>query len=83
MEVEFDSAQQANIIEFGRLLDSLLETARGQFALVRDARLIDTFVSREAALRFGYEHYGRSAFLVQPIAPLPDQVDDFHLACRA
>jgi hypothetical protein len=83
METDFDRAQRANINEFGRLLASLLTSAPGRFVLVRDARMVDTFPTREAALRYGYAHYGRSAFLVQHIELLPDRVDDFHLAWPA
>jgi hypothetical protein len=83
MESDFDCAQRANIVEFGRLLNSLLESALGKFVLVKDAHLVDTFSTREAALRFGYTHYGRSPFLVQPVAPLPDRAIDFRPAWRA
>ena len=83
MENDFDSAQRANIVEFGRLLNSLLESARGKFVLVRNAHLVETFSTREAALRYGYEHYGRSPFLVQPVAPLPDRMGDFRPAWQA
>lgn len=83
MESDFDRAQRANIVEFGRVLNSLLEAARGQFVLFKDAQLVETFSTREAALQYGYEHYGRNPFLVQPVAPLPDRVDDFRPAWRA
>ncbi len=82
MESDFDRAQQANIVEFGRQLNSLLESALGKFVLVKDAHLVDTFSTKEAALRFGYSHYGRSPFLVQPVAPLPDRAIDFRPAWR-
>lgn len=80
---DYDSAQQANIAAFGRMLDSLLATDLGKFVVIRNAELVGSFATLEAALRFGYGSYGRRAFLVQQVAPMPTGVDDFHLACPA
>jgi hypothetical protein len=79
---DYERAQQENILSFGRMLEELLVTEKGKYVVICRSELVGTFATREAALGYGYERFGRDPFLVQPVAPLPDRIYDFHLACQ-
>lgn len=47
--------------------DELLGRAEGEFALVKNRRLVDVFKSRDDAIRRGFQEFGNVPFLVKEI----------------
>ena len=52
---------------FESKLDELLRKSKGEYALIHEGQLIDTFKSKEDAIKRGYELFGNSPFLVKLI----------------
>lgn len=52
---------------FESKLDELLGKSKGEYALIHEGQLIDTFKSKEDAIKKGYELFGNSPFLVKLI----------------
>jgi hypothetical protein len=52
---------------FESKLDELLGKAKGEYALIHEEKLIDTFKSKEDAIKRGYELFGNTPFLVKLI----------------
>jgi hypothetical protein len=48
---------------FESKLDELLGKSKGEYALIHEGQLIDTFKSKEDAIKKGYELFGNSPFL--------------------
>ncbi|NRF72318.1 hypothetical protein HLB44_35605 [Aquincola sp. S2] len=79
---EVDTALQTNLEEFRRRLGGLLKSSPGQYAIFAGGDLVKVLATYEAALTYGYEHYSdEQHYLLQKIAPIPEQLD-FHVACR-
>ncbi|HPD19108.1 MAG TPA: hypothetical protein PLF61_05550 [Candidatus Goldiibacteriota bacterium] len=58
---------QKEINFFQSNLKELLSKAKGEYALIKDEKLIDIFKSKEDAIKRGYELFGNSPFLVKQI----------------
>jgi len=60
----------------------LLGRARGQYALVKGDRVVDTFVSLEDALKHGYAEFGNQPFLVKQVieTDVPLEFASFNVA---
>lgn len=65
-----DPAQQQNIDAYLKELDGLLDHSRDKFVVFADARLVKICDTLEAALKLGYQKFGRDPFLVQRVEPL-------------
>jgi hypothetical protein len=52
---------------FERNRSALLGTAKGKFALVKGAQVVDTFESQQDAIKRGYDLYGNVPFLVKQV----------------
>ncbi len=50
-----------------RIKNDLLKRAKGEYALIHGERLIDTFGSKEDAMKKGYQMFGNKPFLVRKI----------------
>jgi len=61
-------ALEQEIATFEALLPAVLATRRGQFVLIKGTRVIDYFVSEDAALSAGYEKFGDEPFLAMEVA---------------
>jgi len=57
---------------FESKLDELLGKSKGEYALIHEGQLIDTFKSKEDAIKKGYELSGNSPFLVKLIIEVED-----------
>ncbi len=57
---------------FEKSKSELLGKAKGEFALIHGSKLIDTFKSRDDAIKRGYEKIGNSPFLVKLIIEVED-----------
>jgi len=57
---------------FESKLDELLGKSKGEYALIHEGQLIDTFKSKEDAIKKGYELFGNSPFLVKLIIEVED-----------
>ncbi|MBU1290909.1 hypothetical protein KKB17_03690 [bacterium] len=57
---------------FESKLDELLGKSKGEYALIHEGQLIDTFKSKEDAIKRGYELFGNSPFLVKMISEVED-----------
>ena len=66
---------------FEQHLPALLGEHRGQFVLIKDARVVDTFASLDDALKRGYEEFESAPFLVQQIleVDMPQNFTSFQL----
>lgn len=64
-----------NILEeelkyFNNSKSELLGKAKGEFALIHGKKLINTFKSRDDAIKRGYEEFGNIPFLVKLITEM-------------
>lgn len=59
---------------FESIRSELLESSKGQFALIKGKDLIGTFKSEAEAYRAGIEKYGNVPFLIKEIIP-EDSID--------
>ena len=57
---------------FESKLGELLGKSKGEYALIHEGQLIDTFKSKEDAIKRGYELFGNSPFLVKMISEVED-----------
>ncbi|MBA3062061.1 MAG: hypothetical protein FP833_03755 [Atribacteria sp.] len=57
---------------FESKLDELLGKSKGEYALIHEGQLIDTFKSKEDAIKRGYELFANSPFLVKMISEVED-----------
>lgn len=55
--------------------EELLGKAKGEYALIHDGKLIDTFRSKEDAIKRGYEDFGNAPFLVKLITDVEDALN--------
>lgn len=72
---------EKEMMTFEQQLPSLLGEHRGQFVLIKDARIVDTFASLDDALKRGYEEFETAPFLVQQVleVDMPQNFTSFHL----
>jgi aspartate ammonia-lyase len=63
---------QAELNYFERKRDELLGKARGEYALIHGEQLINTFKSKEDAVKRGYEEFGNVPFLVKEITAVDE-----------
>ncbi len=61
---------------FESKLDELLGKSKGEYALIHEGQLIDTFKSKEDAIKKGYELFGNSPFLVKLISEV-EEISNF------
>ena len=52
---------------YHKISDELIGKAKGEYALIHDESLIDTFRSKDDAIKKGYELFGNTPFLVKKI----------------
>ncbi|MFQ5852964.1 MAG: hypothetical protein ACE5JU_20580 [Candidatus Binatia bacterium] len=52
---------------FEKIKGELLQTHKGKIALIKGAKLIDTFTTLQEAYREGVKHFGKEPFLIKPI----------------
>ena len=50
--------------------DILVEKANNKFVLIKKSEIIETYESKEDALKEGYKRFGKEAFLVRQIVPI-------------
>jgi len=60
------SALETELTTYKKLLPNLLSKS-GQYALIHDSELVDTYESYEDALKVGYDKFGLTPFLVKQI----------------
>lgn len=53
---------------FKKIKANLLQTNKGQFALIKGDELVGTYTKFEEAYETGIEKFGEESFLVKPIA---------------
>lgn len=72
---------QEEVQYFERHRLELLDQSAGRYALVKGAKLVDTFASETEAIRAGYLRFGTQAFLVKHIveADIPSIFATFNL----
>ena len=62
-------ALEREIAYFNSIKPKLLESQRGQFALVKGEELIGTFTKDQEAYEAGVKRFGKQAFLIKQILP--------------
>lgn len=69
---------------FATMLPRLLVEHRDQYVVIAQEQLVRVCRTYEEAVRFGYDKFPdvEQHYLLQKVAPLPEQLD-FHIACRA
>ncbi len=63
---------KAEIEHYETIRDELLGKARGQYALIHGRELIDTFASKDDAIKRGYELFGNVPFLVKRVSEMEE-----------
>ena len=67
-----EKALEKELDFFQANLTALLGKAKGEYALIHGDELIGTFVSKEDAIRVGYEKFGNAPFLVKLITEVEE-----------
>lgn len=57
---------------YSSIHNSLLGKAKDEYALIHGEELIDTFKSKEDAIKKGYELFGNAPFLVKQVKEIED-----------
>lgn len=62
---------------------ALLGGARGQYVLIKDSTIVDTFASIDDALKRGYEEFGAEPFLVHQVNEIEEAeyFTSFQIGC--
>lgn len=60
---------------FEKQKNSLLGQAKGEFALIHEEDLIDTFKSKDDAIKRGFEKLGNTPFLVKLITEVEETLN--------
>ncbi len=66
------SSLEKELNYFNSIYAGLLGKAKDEYALIHGEELIDTFKSKEDAIKRGYELFGNSPFLVKLITEIED-----------
>ena len=57
---------------FDKNLSDLIKTDFGKYVLIKEDRLVGTYVAIEDALKAGYQNFGKQAFFVRQILPFQE-----------
>lgn len=60
---------QTELEFFNKIRNELLGQAKDEYALIHGKELIDTFKSKDDAIKKGYASFGNEPFLVKKIVP--------------
>ncbi len=66
------SSLEKELNYFNSIRANLLGKAKDEYALIHGEELIDTFKSKEDAIKKGYELFGNSPFLVKLITEIEE-----------
>jgi len=66
------SSLEKELNYFNSIYADLLGKAKDEYALIHGEELIDTFKSKEDAIKRGYELFGNSPFLVKLVTEVED-----------
>lgn len=69
-EIQRSSVLAEELDAFWNALPRLIEEAKGRFVLIKGSDVIDTFGTRDDAIKEGYDRFGNVPFLVKEIAEL-------------
>lgn len=61
---------QKELDYYNKIKDELLGRAKDEYALIHEDNLIDTYKSKDDAIKRGYELYGNTPFLVKKITEI-------------
>jgi hypothetical protein len=61
---------EKEIDHYNKIRDELLGKAKNDYALIHGDELIDTFKSKDDAIKKGYEMFGNKPFLVKKISEI-------------
>ena len=67
-------ALEQEMEHFNKIRDSLLGSAKGDYALIHEDKLVGTFKSKEDAIKKGHAEFGNKAFLVKRIVEFEETV---------
>jgi len=64
------SLLEKELVHYNKIRDELLGKAKDDYALIHEDQLVDTFKSKDDAIKKGYELFKNKPFLVKKISEM-------------